>query len=124
MCCQKNLLLSRIGRGEEQISYWEDRVKEKDSSLKNYICLVSACHWAKQYDKAAGYFERAETVYGQEAKNNYNLYIYGGDTYRALKKYDEAFKCWRKALDINDCGMDAWFSMGFSYADQIGRAHV
>ena len=28
--------------------------------------------------------------------------------------YDEAFKCWRKALDINDYGMDAWFSMGFT----------
>ena len=116
-CSQKNLLLSSIGRGEEQISYWEDRIKEEDSSLKDYICLVCACHWAKQYDKAAGYFERAESVYGEEAKNNYSLYIYGGDTYRALKKYDEAFKCWRKALDINDYYMDAWFSMGFSYAD-------
>ena len=117
VCNQKNLLLSRIGRGEEQISYWEERVKEEDSSIKDYICLISACYWAEQYDKAAGYFERAETVYGEEAKNNYNLYIYGGDTYRALKKYDEAFKCWRKALDINDYYMDAWFSMGFSYTD-------
>ena len=116
-CRQKNLLLSRIGRGEEQISYWEDRIKEEDSSMNDYICLISACHWAEQYDKAAGYFERAETVYGEEAKNNYILYIYGGDTYRALKKYDEAFKCWHKALDINDYYMDAWYSMGFSYTD-------
>ena len=116
-CCQKNLLLGSIGRGEEQISYWKDRVKEEDSSIKDYICLAGACYWAKQYDKAASYFEKAETVYGEEAKNNYNLYILGGDTYRALKKYDEAFQCWRKALDINDYYMDAWYSMGFSYTD-------
>ena len=116
-CRKKNCLLCRIGQGEEQISYWEDRVKEEDSSINEYICLLDACYWTKQYDKAAGYFERAETVFGEEAKNNYSLYAYGGDIYRALKKYDEAFKCWRKALDINDYYMDAWFSMGFSYAD-------
>ena len=114
---QKNCLLGRIGRGEEQVSYWEDRVEEDDSSIQEYICLLDACYWAKQYDKAAGYFERAETVFGKEAKNNYSLYAYGGDIYRALKKYDEAFKCWRRALDINDYYMDVWFSMGFSYAD-------
>ena len=116
-CGQKTLLLSRIGRGEDEISYWEDQVKEEGSSINDYIRLVGACYWAKQYDKAADYYERAETVYGEEAQNNYNLHIYGGDIYRELMKYDEAFKCWRKALDIDDYRMDAWYSMGFSYAD-------
>lgn len=53
------------------------------------------------------------------------LYVYGGDTCRDLKKYDEAFKYWRKALELDDKMYDARYSMGFCYEEleEYGKAY-
>ena len=129
VCRQKGILLSSIGRGEEEISSWEERILEEHASLEDYACLINACFWAKQYDKGAGYFEKITATLQEGTKDDacFVLYAAGGDIYRELKKYDEAFICWRKAIDIGSDFLDAWYSMGFCYeelGDHVSAAKV
>ena len=52
------------------------------------------------------------------------LYDHAGDIYRALKRYEDAFSSWRKALEPDNTYLNAVYSMGFCYEEleQYGDA--
>lgn len=54
-----------------------------------------------------------------------SLYVHAGDICRALKRFDDAFAYWRKALKLDKSFLDAVYSMGFCYEEleQYGEAH-
>jgi len=48
------------------------------------------------------------------------LHIYAGDLLRSMKRYDEAFPHWKRALEMEPQWYDAAFSMGFCY-EELGE---
>lgn len=121
VCRQKSLLLSRIGRSEDDIVYWEERIKEENSQVEDYTCLVNSCYWAKEYKKGMDYYEKAIQVISENNKDDSYMLLYtlGGDIYKELKKYDDAFVCWEKALEVTSDFVDPLFSIGFCH-EEIG----
>ena len=53
------------------------------------------------------------------------LHIYAGDLLRSMKRYDEAFPHWKRALEMEPEWCDAAFSMGFCYEElgEYGKAY-
>lgn len=109
---QKTLLLSRIGQVEEGIAQEQKNVKENPNEVENYVCLIAAYYWAKQYEKGFQVFQEAVSKFPTQSAE---LYTYGGDICREMHQYNEAFTYWNKALEISDKYIDAMYSIAFCY---------
>jgi len=48
------------------------------------------------------------------------LHVHIGDLLKDMKRYDEAFLHWRRALELEPKWLDAAFSMGFCY-EELGQ---
>lgn len=48
------------------------------------------------------------------------LFVYGGDLYKTLGRYEEAFACWDKVLELDPDVTDAMWSKGFCY-EELGE---
>lgn len=59
--------------------------------------MLDAYNLAGKYPKAYQLFEMSIQKFSDIAL----LYVYGGDTCKHLKKYEEAFQYWQKALELN-----------------------
>jgi tetratricopeptide (TPR) repeat protein len=57
--------------------------------------------------------QKAETNFPESAM----LHIYAGDLLRSMKRYDEAFPHWKRALEMEPEWCDSAFSMGFCYEE-------
>ncbi|MDE7261070.1 MAG: tetratricopeptide repeat protein, partial [Oscillospiraceae bacterium] len=88
---------------------------------EDWVCLIAAYRYAGDEESAYEWFSAARSKFSDKAV----LYVYGGDACRNLKKYDEAFQCWRKALELDDEMYDARYSMGFCYEElgEYGKAY-
>lgn len=114
---QKILLLSRIGRSGESIAEAEKELEKDPEEIRNHICLIAAYHYAGRYEEGFEALRAAEVKFPVP---NSLLYTYGGDLCRELKRYDEAFSYWNKALETGDELADPLFSMAFCY-HELGR---
>lgn len=109
---QKTILLSRIGRAEEGIAQEQKNVKENPNEIENYVCLIAAYYWAKQYENGLQVFQEAVLKFPEQSAE---LYAYGGDICKELHLYNEAFTYWSKALEISDKYIDSMYSIAFCY---------
>lgn len=119
--CQKAILLSRLGRGQEAVSQERERL-EKARTLKNYRCLIDACLWAEQYEEGYALFQEAlatcaEEILAASPTERAGLYTLAGDLCRKMHKYEEAFDYWNQSLRISDEYGDALYSIAFAYHD-------
>lgn len=110
---QKGYFLSNIGRNQENIDESLPRVLSGSGELQEWICLVQAYQFAENYETAWEWAQKAEAKFPESA----TLHIYMGDLLRAMKRYEEAFPHWRRALEMEPEWMDAAFSMGFCYEE-------
>lgn len=111
---QKMLLLSQIGRSGESIAETQKELEKGPEEIRNHICLIAAYAYAGQYE------EGLQALHAAEAKfpvPNSLLCTYGGDLCRQLKRYDEAFSYWNRALEASDKHIDSLYSMAFCYHD-------
>lgn len=113
---QKMLLYSQIGKGQESIDAAQQIINEGSEDPEDWICLIAAYKYSGNKEKAYEWFSKALPEFPDKAA----LYIFGGDVCKDLKKYDEAFKCWRKALELDSEMDDARYSMGFCY-EELGE---
>ena len=84
--------------------------------------MCTAAHeFVEEYNKAL----EVATEGIQRFPDKASLYVHAGDICRSLKRYDEAFSYWRKALELDTSFLDAAFSMGFCYEEleQYQDAH-
>lgn len=118
---QKILLLSQIGRNQENIDSHSAALKANPSNPNHWLCLISAYHYAGEDENAYHYYKEALNKF----PGSHQLYIIGGDICRSLKKYDEAFYCWNKSLDLDSSFSDAKYSKGFCYQElgQFDKAY-
>ncbi len=113
---QKMALYSQIGKAQENIDEALTVINSGSEDAEDWICLIAAYSYSGDDAKAYEWFLKVIPKFSDNAA----LYVYGGDTCKNLKKYDEAFKYWRKALELDDKMYDARYSMGFCY-EKLGE---
>lgn len=110
---QKMLLYSQIGKAQENIDEALIIINDGSEDPEDWLCLIAAYHYSGDEEKAYEWFSKALPKFPHKAA----LYVYGGDACKNLKRYDEAFKYWKKALDLDGEMYDARYSMGFCYEE-------
>lgn len=110
---QKGYFLWQIGRNRENIEEFLPLVEGGSGELQEWICLIQAYCFAKEYDAAWDWVQKAEAKFPESA----TLHIYTGDLLRSMKRYDEAFPHWKRALELEPEWCDAAYSMGSCYEE-------
>lgn len=118
---QKIALLCDLGKGAEEAARY-DRLLETDMTNPMQWLLCTAAHeFIGKYETALDVALRGI----QRFPDNAALHVHAGDICRCLKRYDEAFSHWQKALALDNTYLDAVYSMGFCYEElgQYSEAH-
>lgn len=110
---QKGYFLWEIGRNQENIEKFLPLVEADSNELQEWICLIQAYSFAEDLDSAWKWVKKAETRFPESA----TLHIYTGDLLRAMKRYDEAFPHWKRALEMEPQWCDAAYSMASCYEE-------
>lgn len=110
---QKGYFLWEIGRNQEYIDEFLPLVEAGSRELQEWICLIQAYSFAGNCEAAWELVKKAESIFPESA----TLHIYTGDLLRAMKRYDEAFPHWKRALEMEPEWCDAAYSMAFCYED-------
>lgn len=117
---QKTALMCDLGRGSEEAARYDRELEGDPSNYQNRLLCAAAHYFAGEYDRASEVaLEGIRRFPGKAA-----LHIYAGDSFRALKRYDDAFSHWRQALELDQTYLDAAYSMGFCHEElgQYGEA--
>lgn len=110
---QRGYFLWEIGRNQENIDSYLPLVEAGSSELQEWVCLIQAYSFAEDYDAAWKYLQMAESKFPENA----TLHIYAGDMLRSMKRYDEAFLHWSRALEMEPQWCDAAYSMASCYEE-------
>ena len=113
---QKAYFLWEIGRNQENIDEFLPKVQAGSLEIQEWICLIQAY---SQGDRTGEAWEVAEEA-KKRFPENASLYGYAGDLLRTMKRYDEAFRHWRRALELEPRWLDSAYSMGFCY-EELGK---
>lgn len=110
---QKVYFLWQVGRNRETIEECLPRVEAGSREIQEWICLISAYQLGEEYEKALKIAGQAAEIFPESAY----LHIYTGDLCRSLKRYEEAFRHWRRALEMEPEWLASAYSMGFCYEE-------
>ena len=112
---QKGYFLWEIGRNQENIETFLPLVEAGSTDLNEWICLIQAYTFAENFDAALKWVRKAESKFPESAI----LHIYAGDLLRSMKRYDEAFPHWKRAMEMEPEWCDSAYSMASCY-EEIG----
>ena len=110
---QKGYFLWQVGRNQETIDQCLPKVEAGTRELQEWICLIAAYQMGEEYEKALDLAGQAEKAFPESAY----LHIYTGDLCRSVKRYDDAFRHWRRALEMEPEWLDSAYAMGFCYEE-------
>lgn len=110
---QKGYFLWEIGRNQENIDEFLPLAEAGSNDLQEWICLIQAYTFAGNYNAAWEWVTKAEAKFPESAI----LHIYTGDLLRAMKRYDEAFPHWKRALELEPDWCDSSYSMASCYEE-------
>ena len=110
---QKGYFLSQIGRVQEEIDALLPIVQAGSREVNEWICLIQALQFAEKTEDALEWGRQAE----QRFPENYLLHINMGDLCKAMGRYEEAFRHWHRALELEPEWMDGAYAMGFCYEE-------
>ncbi len=94
---QRMLLLSQIGENKRNIDEQSNKLSNNPNDFYCHLNLILAYFYAQDNEKALATFLEAEKLFPDQAL----LYAYGGDIYKSLHMWDEAYVCWNKALELD-----------------------
>ena len=119
---QKIALLCDQGKGHEEALRYDQQLAANPSDYRLWLLCTAAHEFAAEYDKALEVATEGIGHFPDKAA----LYVHAGDICRSLKRYEEAFAHWHKALEIDATYLDAVYSMGFCYEEleQYQKAHT
>lgn len=117
---QKGYFLWEIGRNRENIEEFLPLVEGGSEEIEEWVCLIQAYSFEENYDAAWKWVKKAEEKFPENA----TLHIYTGDLLRAMKRYEEAFVHWERALEMEPQWCDAAYSMAACYEElgEYGKA--
>lgn len=110
---QRILLRSQVGQNGKNIEEQKAKFADNPEDYHCYLNLLAAYCCADDKENALKIFENAVKKFADQSL----LYVYGGDLYRSLGRYDEAFDCWDKVLELDPEVSDAMWSKGFCYEE-------
>lgn len=118
---QKIALLCDQGKGHEEAMRYDQQLAANPADYRLWLLCTAAHEFAEEYDKALDVVTNGIERFPDKA----SLYVHAGDICRSLKRYEEAFAHWHKALALDDSYLDAVYSMGFCYEElkQYQSAH-
>lgn len=117
---QKGYFLWELGRNQENIDTFLPLVESGSSEVQEWICLIQAYSLAGDTERAWQVLQQAQTRFPESA----TLHIYAGDLLRSMKRYDEAFPHWQRALELEPAWQDGAYSMASCYEElgEYGKA--
>ena len=110
---QKGYFRWEIGRNQENIDEFLPLIENGSNDLQEWICLIQAYIFAEDYDAAWKWVQKAEAKFTESAI----LHIYAGDLMRSMKRYEEAFPHWQRALEMEPEWCDSAYSMASCYEE-------
>lgn len=119
---QRIALLCDLGRGQAEARRYDAALESNPGDSRLWLLCTAAYAFAGEYEKAW------EVALGGIARfpESAALHLHAGDICRSLKRYEEAFVYWQKALDLDSAYLDARYAMGFCYEElgQYGEAYA
>ena len=112
---QRMLLRSQIGENEKSIQEYTSELADNPHDFYSHINLLVAYLFANDNQNALNVFLEAVKDFDDQAL----LQTLGGDIYRNLGMYEEAFACWNKTIQLDPEMVDALWSKAFCY-EEIG----
>lgn len=94
---QRMLMLSQIGENHRNIEEQSESLTKHPTDVYCHINLIVAYLYAGENTKALDIFLAAEKLFSDQAL----LYAYGGDIYKRLHMWEQAFECWNKSLTLD-----------------------
>lgn len=116
---QRVYFLSQIGEGQKAIEEQLAITSKWNCHPKEWVVLVAAVFCVGEYETAYEYFHKA-MVQCANISDVAEIYCYGGDICCELEKYEEAFSCWDKAIELDESVMASKYSKGFCY-EKLGE---
>jgi len=113
---QRMLLRSQVGENEKNIEEQKAKLAEHPHDFFCHVNLFVAYLYADENQKALEVFQKAEREFSDRAL----LYAYGGDLYKRLGRYEDAFDCWDKAFFLDSEMTAVLWSKGFCY-EELGE---
>lgn len=113
---QRMLMLSQIGENAKNIEEQTSHIRECPHDFYSHLNLLTAYLYANDSQNALKVFLAAEKQFNDQAL----LYALGGDLYRRLKMYNEAFACWDKTLKLDSEIAAAMWSKATCY-EELGN---
>jgi len=110
---QKGYFLWEIGRNQKSIDEFLPLVEAGSDELQEWICLIQAYSFAEDLDTAWEWVKKATEKFPESA----TLHIYTGDLLRSMKRYEEAFPHWQRALEMEPQWLSAAYSMASCYEE-------
>lgn len=110
---QRIALLCDQGRGREEAMRYDQQLAADPSNYRLWLLCTAAHEFAEEYDKALEVVTKGIARFPDKA----SLYVHAGDICRGLKRYDEAFAHWHKALELDNSHLDAVYSIGFCHEE-------
>ncbi len=110
---QKAYFRYEIGRNQENIDELLPLIEAGSTEVEEWICLIQAYSFAENCGAAWALLQQAEARFPESA----TMHIYAGDLLRAMKRYDEAFSRWKRALELEPQWCDAAYSMASCYEE-------
>lgn len=94
---QRMLMLSQIGQNKRNIDEQSANLSKHPMDFYCHINLLVAYLYAGENEKALEIFLAAEKHFSNQAL----LFAYGGDIYKLLHMWEQAYECWNKALELD-----------------------
>ena len=118
---QKIVLLCDQGKGHEEAQRYDRKLAANPGDYRRWLLCTAAYEFAGAYEDALEVAVKGLERFPEKA----SLYIHAGDICRSLRRYEEAFAYWNKALELDSSYLDAMYSMGFCYEElgQYQQAH-
>ena len=110
---QKIVLLCDQGKGLEEAKRYERELAADPGDHRRWLLCVAAYEFAGEYEQAMEVASKGMERFPEKA----SLYIHAGDICRSLRRYEDAFSYWNKALELDSSFLDAMYSMGFCYEE-------
>ena len=110
---QKIVLLCDQGMGHEEAQRYDRELAADPNDYRRWLLCTAAHEYAGAYEQALGVARKGLERFPEKA----SLYIHAGDICRSLRRYEDAFAYWNKALELDSSFLDAMYSMGFCYEE-------
>jgi len=107
----RNDLMFELGMGDKVIRQQKQQCIDHPGDALNWVFLLEAYLFAKNYEEAAHIFQEATTRF----PDNWILYLLGGEAYEGLENYDEAFRCWDTAGTLGTDFYDECYCKAICY---------